>query len=106
MARISPKYLDNRAEMLQNTVKDFVPKPGRLMDQVREVLHFDHYAYFAEKLYLFLLARSFRDPLDAGFIQWCCAEGEQKICSFLAVGAGGLAIGITDAFGHNRVRNT
>jgi hypothetical protein len=30
-------------------MKDFVPKPGRLMDQVREVLRFYHYAYSTDK---------------------------------------------------------
>jgi len=29
--------------------KDFTPKPGRLMDQVRETLRFYHYSYSTEK---------------------------------------------------------
>jgi len=32
-------------------MKDFVLKPGRLMDQVREVLRFYHYVCSVEKSY-------------------------------------------------------
>ena len=37
--------------MKENTRK-FVPKSVRLMDQVREVLRFHHYAYTTEKSYV------------------------------------------------------
>ncbi|OGT73971.1 MAG: hypothetical protein A3I78_06275 [Gammaproteobacteria bacterium RIFCSPLOWO2_02_FULL_56_15] len=33
-------------------MKEFVPKPGRPMDQVREVLRFYHHAYSTEKVYV------------------------------------------------------
>jgi len=33
-------------------MKDFVPKSCGLMDQVREVLRYYHYAYSTEKLYV------------------------------------------------------
>jgi len=41
-------------------MKDFVPKPGRLMDQVREVLRFYHYAYSTEKTYVFWILEYIR----------------------------------------------
>jgi hypothetical protein len=37
---------------MDNTTRKFVPKAVRLMDQVREVLRFHHYAYNTEKSYV------------------------------------------------------
>ena len=34
---------------MKNTTRKFIPKSARLMDQVREVLCFHHYAYNTEK---------------------------------------------------------
>jgi len=52
-------------------MKDFVPKPGRLMDQVREVLRFYHYAYSTEKSYVYWILQFIRfndrqHPRDMG----------------------------------------
>ena len=52
-------------------MKDFVPKPGRLMDQVREVLRFYHYAYSTEKSYVFWILQfirfnNLRHPAEMG----------------------------------------
>jgi integron integrase len=52
-------------------MKSFVPKPGRLMDQVREVLRFHHYAYSTEKSYIQWILRFIRfndrhHPKDMG----------------------------------------
>jgi hypothetical protein len=41
-------------------MKDFVPKPGRLMDQVREVLRFYHYAYSTLKSHVFWILEYIR----------------------------------------------
>jgi hypothetical protein len=41
-------------------MKAFVPKAGRLMDQVREVLRFYHYAYSTEKSYVDWILRYIR----------------------------------------------
>lgn len=41
-------------------MKDFVPKPGRLMDQVVEVMRFYHYAYSTEKTYVFWILQYIR----------------------------------------------
>ena len=40
--------------------KGFTPKPGRLMDQVRETLRFYHYAYSTEKSYVQWILRYIR----------------------------------------------
>ena len=37
---------------MDKTTRKFVPKSARLMDQVREVLRFHHYAYNTEKSYI------------------------------------------------------
>ena len=52
-------------------MKEFVPQPGRLMDQVREVLRFYHYAYSTEKSYVQWILRyirfnDIRHPRDLG----------------------------------------
>jgi integron integrase len=41
-------------------MKDYVPKSVRLMDQVREVLRFYHYAYSTEKTYVFWILQYIR----------------------------------------------
>ena len=51
--------------------KDFVPKPGRLMDQVREVMRFHHYSVSTEKSYIHWILRYIRfndrrHPKDMG----------------------------------------
>ena len=45
-------------------VKSLVPKPGRLMVQVREVLRFHHYSLSTEKSYIHWILRyiRFNDP--------------------------------------------
>jgi len=40
--------------------KTFTPKPGRLMDQVREPLRFHHYACSTEKNYIQWILRYIR----------------------------------------------
>lgn len=40
--------------------KNFVPKPGRLMDQVREVMRFHHYSLSTEKSYIHWILRYIR----------------------------------------------
>lgn len=37
---------------MDNSTRKYVPKSARLMDQVREVLRFHHYAYNTEKSYV------------------------------------------------------
>ncbi len=37
---------------MKSTTRKYVPKAVRLMDQVREVLRFHHYAYNTEKSYV------------------------------------------------------
>lgn len=51
--------------------RDFTPKPGRLMDQVRETLRFYHYSYSTEKSYVQWILRYIRfserrHPKDMG----------------------------------------
>jgi integron integrase len=50
---------------------EFTPKPGRLMEQVRETLRFHHYAYITEKVYVQWILRYIRfhdrkHPFDMG----------------------------------------
>lgn len=50
----------------------FVPKPGGLIDQIREVLHFYHYALSTEKSYIhwilqFIRFNDRRHPKDIEF---------------------------------------
>ncbi len=40
--------------------KGFTPKPGRLMDQVKETLRFYHYSYSTEKNYVQWILRYIR----------------------------------------------
>ena len=40
--------------------KEFTPKPGKLMDQVRETLRFYHYSYSTEKSYVQWILRYIR----------------------------------------------
>jgi hypothetical protein len=40
--------------------KEFTPRPGRLMDQVRETLRFFHYAPSTEKSYIQWILRYIR----------------------------------------------
>jgi len=40
--------------------KEFTPRPGRLMDQVKETLCFHHYAYSTEKSYIQRILRYIR----------------------------------------------
>ncbi len=37
---------------MSNSIRRYVPKYARLMDQAREVLRFHHYAFHAEKSYV------------------------------------------------------
>ena len=52
-------------------VRRFSPKPGRLMDQVREVLRFHHYAFSTEKSYVswilqYIRFNNLRHPKEMG----------------------------------------
>ena len=52
-------------------MSNFVPKPGRLMDQVREVMRFHHYSLSTEKSYIHWILRYIRfnnrqHPKDMG----------------------------------------
>ena len=54
-----------------NITRKFVPKSVRLMDQVREVLRFHHYAYNTEKSYVswilqFIRFHNKKHPKDMG----------------------------------------
>ena len=53
---------------MDNTTGKFVPKSARLMDQVKEVLRFHHYAFNTEKSYVsWILQRELHivNPLTA-----------------------------------------
>ena len=55
-------------------MNSFTPKPGRLMDQVRETLRFYHYAYSTEKSYVQWILRYIRfndrrHPKDMGKVE-------------------------------------
>ena len=54
--------------------KTFTPKPGRLMDQVRETLRFYHYSYSTEKSHVHWILRYIRfnnrrHPKDMGKLE-------------------------------------
>lgn len=54
--------------------KTFTPKPGRLMDQIRETLRFYHYSYSTEKSYVHWILRYIRfnnrrHPKDMGKLE-------------------------------------
>lgn len=56
---------------MDKTTRKFVPKSARLMDQVREVLRFHHYAYNTEKSYISWILKYIRfhnkkHPKDMG----------------------------------------
>ena len=56
---------------MDKTTRKFVPKSARLMDQVREVLRFHHYAYNTEKSYISWMLKYIRfhnkkHPKDMG----------------------------------------
>ena len=59
---------------MEGTTKKFVPKSARLMDQVREVLRFHHYAYNTEKSYVSWILQYIRfhhkkHPIEMGKIE-------------------------------------
>jgi hypothetical protein len=56
---------------MDKPTRKFVPKSARLMDQVREVLRFHHYAYNTEKSYVswilqFIRFHNKKHPKDMG----------------------------------------